>query len=162
MGQKKVMKLATEGKRLGAFCIDAVVPVIVCCIMTGAGIALSLAAPFNSYGGFGYGYGYGYNYGYGRVSSGGTIVAFLIALLIFIAYLVAQIVCFTKAKTIGKAALGLQVVSSDTGEPVGFWKMLFREWFVKKASAYVFGLGYIWVIVDDKTEDGTIRSSILM
>ena len=33
---------------------------------------------------------------------------------------------------------------------IGFWKMLFREWFVKKASATVFFLGYIWVLIDDK------------
>ena len=57
---------------------------------------------------------------------------------------------FSRSKTIGKAILGLEVVSSDRGEPVGFWKMLFREWIVKRASASVVCLGYLWVVIDDK------------
>ncbi len=152
MNQKKVMKLATEGKRLGAFCIDAAIPFIAGCIMIVALAAFSLSAPPSAYNGFGYGYGYGYgyNYGYDRVNTGGIVAALFFSLLLLIAYAVAQIVFFTKAKTMGKAILGIQVVSSDNGEPIGFWKMLFREWFVKRASAYVFGIGYIWVIVDDK------------
>jgi hypothetical protein len=82
--------------------------------------------------------------------SAGFVAAYLIAFLLIIAYMVAQMVFFSKSKTIGKAILGLQVVSSDNGEPIGFWKMLFREWIVKQASGCVFMLGYIWVLVDEK------------
>jgi hypothetical protein len=67
-----------------------------------------------------------------------------------IAYAVVQLIFFSKSKTMGKAALGLQVVSSVNGEPIGFWSMLFREWFVKKASASIFMLGYIWVCIDER------------
>lgn len=153
MKEKKVMKLASRGKRFGAFCIDAVVPVIATMIFFGAFISVLISEfmfnPGFGYGNPGFGYGYGYGYGYGRPSTG-AITAFIISIIMSIAYLVVQLVFFNKSKTIGKAALGLQVISSNDGEPIGFWKMLFREWFVKAASGSVFALGFIWVLIDDK------------
>lgn len=156
MKERKVMKLASRGKRLGAFCIDAVIPVVSGLIFTVTILVLMFTVRsrtgfpgygFNSpYSEFGYGYGYGYSSGV----PAGAVAAILIAMILFIAYLVVQLVFYNKSKTIGKAVLGLQVVSSNNGEPVGFWKMLFREWFVKKASGSVFLLGYIWILVDDK------------
>ena len=147
------MKLASEGKRFGAYCIDAIVPVVAA-IMYGIVIAVliasySMISPF----GFGYGYGYGYGYGFGHnsaLSSGGIAATLIIATLLVIAYIAIQMVFYSRSKTIGKAVLGLQVVSSKDGKPVGFWKMLFREWFVKSASGSVFGLGFIWIIIDEK------------
>ena len=154
MKEKKVMKLASRGKRLGAYCIDAVVPAVAGMIYFIGIIVRAFLSPGSMMGGFGYNpyseFGYGYGYGYNQPGSGGLVAAFLIAFLMLLAYAVVQIVFFTKSKTIGKAALGLQVVSSENGEEIGFWKMLFREWFVKKASATVFFLGYIWVLIDDK------------
>ena len=40
MREKKVMKLASRGKRLGAFCIDAAVPVITTIMYIAASIAM--------------------------------------------------------------------------------------------------------------------------
>jgi hypothetical protein len=74
----------------------------------------------------------------------------IIAFLLIVVYIVIQLVFFNKSTTMGKAALGMQVVSSTNGEPIGFWKMLFREWIVKKASEAIFLLGYIWVLIDEK------------
>ena len=150
MKEKKVMKLASRGKRLGAYCIDAVVPVIATIMYLAAAVAMMVKQAMN-FGNFGFGYGYGYpgyGFGYGHDSSASAVMT--IAALLWIAYLVAQIVFYRKSKTIGKAALGLQVVSSTDGEPIDFWKMLFREWFVKRASSSIFLLGYIWVAIDEK------------
>ncbi|MBR2540607.1 MAG: RDD family protein [Mogibacterium sp.] len=156
MKERKVMKLASRGKRLGAFCIDAVIPVVSGLIFTITILVLLFTVRarsgfpgygFNSpYSEFGYGYGYGYSSGV----PAGAVAAILISMILFIAYVVVQLVFYNKSKTIGKAVLGLQVVSSNNGEPIGFWKMLFREWFVKAASEAVFLLGYIWILVDDK------------
>ena len=150
MKEKKVMKLASRGKRLGAYCIDAVVPVIATIMYLAASVAMLVKQAMN-FGDFGFGYGYGYpgyDFGYGHNS--GASATMTIAGLLWIAYLIAQMVFYRQSKTIGKAALGLQVVSSTDGEPVDFWKMLFREWFVKRASSSIFFLGYIWVAIDEK------------
>lgn len=160
MKERKVMKLASRGKRLGAYCIDAVVPfvsVMILLITFGVMAIMKPGSINNGFGsdpysefGFGNGYGYGYGYGYNGQHLGGIIASIVIAVLLLIAYTIAQLIMYSKSKTIGKAILDLQVVSSSDGNPIGFWKMLFREWFVKKASASVFFLGYIWVLVDDK------------
>ena len=157
MNNRKAMKLATRGKRFGAFCIDAVIPVVIFIFFTVSIIAL-IASSFMHMNDFGYGYGFpdpdyglGYGYGYGNGNpSSGTTTAMIISLLLGIGYIVAQLIFFSKSSTIGKYALGLQVVSSKDGEPVGFWLMLFREWFVKQASGCVFLLGFIWVLIDEK------------
>ncbi len=151
MKEKKVMKLASRGKRLGAYCLDLIVPAIVSIIfisIAAAGIAAAATYSYNY--GYDYGYGYGNNYGYNAGATGGFVAATLIGIILLIAYIVVEIVLFTKSQTIGKAILGLQVVSSENGEPIGFWKMLFREWFVKRASSSVLCLGYIWILIDDK------------
>lgn len=154
MKDRKVMKLASRGKRLGAFCIDFAVPMITSIVFWIA-LMVAVATYMPSGGSFGYGYGYGYpdfgyGYGYGSRIPGGASAAMIISVLIFIAYTVVQLVLYNKSRTIGKAALGLQVVSSKDGEPIGFWKMLLREWIVKQASGSVFMLGFIWVLIDDK------------
>lgn len=144
MNKKKVMKLASRGKRLGAFCIDAVAPAVACVIMS---ITLGIIAATQA---MYYQTPYGY-YGYNTGTPAGAVAAFLISIIVLIAYAVVQIVLFTKSQTLGKMALGLQVVSSTNGEPIGFWKMLLREWIVKQASAVVWGLGFIWILIDEKS-----------
>lgn len=153
MSRRKAMKLASRGKRFGAACIDMVIPAVSCFIAFVA--AVVMIANEIAYGNYGYGFGapgfgYGYGYGYNSGLSAGTVAALIISMLLSIAYLVIQLVFFNKSKTIGKAALGLQVVSSKDGEPIGFWKMLFREWIVKGASGSVFLLGFIWILIDDR------------
>ena len=167
MGNKRVMKLASRGKRLGAFCIDAIIPFVVTIIfLTATGFFKS---DYNPYGNnplgnspfgdnpFGndpfneYGYGFGYGYGNpGQQMSNTMAMLVVVASFVFLAYLVVQLVFFSKSKTMGKAALALQVISSKNGKPVGFWMMLFREWIVKSASSRIFMLGYFWVLIDEQ------------
>lgn len=141
--EKKVMKLATSGKRLGAYLIDRVAPVILFMVSAGS-IAVLSYMPYSF--GFGNGYG-GFGGGYSDV---GSVLTLLICMLIYVAYFVVQLIFYSKSKTIGKAILGMQVISSKNGEPVDFWVMLLREWFAKKASKVVFFLGFIWVLIDDR------------
>ena len=144
---KKKMKLAARGRRFAAGCIDGVLPVVaytVIMLVTG-----DKSGPgYNSYG-YGYGYGYEYGYEYNANLSGTSAVIVAILGIIMLAWLIAEFVFFAKSKSIGKAILGLQVVSSIDGKPLGFWKMVFRECIVKSASN-VLALGYIWILIDDK------------
>ncbi|MBR0308341.1 MAG: RDD family protein [Mogibacterium sp.] len=155
MAGKKTMRLASRGKRFGAACIDIAVPLVVY-IIGMIIIASAGARSMRPYGyGFGndfndfYGYGYGYGYDYNPGMSGAAIAVFIILFLIMIAYLVVECVFYSKSKSIGKVILGLQVVSSKDGTPLGFWKMLLRECIVKNADAPLM-LGYIWILIDDK------------
>ena len=158
MTEKRVMKLASRGKRFGAACIDAFVPFVSYLLYSAVMAANGIRINYPGYGfgndlgyGYGYGYGFGYDYGLGRHHLGGASTAIMVVVFfILIAYIVAQLVLFSKGKSIGKAILGLQVVSSNDGKPFRFWKMLFRECFVKSASGSVFGLGYIWILIDEK------------
>lgn len=144
---KKKMKLAARGRRFAAGCIDGVLPVVaytVIMLLTG-----EKGGPgYNSYG-FGYGYGYEYGYEYNASLSGPSAVIVAIMGILMLAWLIAEFVFFAKSKSIGKAILGLQVVSSIDGKPLGFWKMAFRECIVKSASN-VLMLGFIWILIDDK------------
>ena len=152
MSNKKVMKLASRGKRFGAGCIDAVIPFVayLVFIVVLAANGIKSYSPYNGYG-FGYGYGYGFDYGYnyGSRLSGASAAVMVIMSLLLIAYVVVEFVFYAKGKSIGKAILGLQVVSSVDGKPFTFWKMVFREVIVKSASG-VLMLGYIWILIDEK------------
>lgn len=158
MTEKRVMKLASRGKRFGAACIDAFIPLVsylmTVAVLAANGININPYYPGYGYGfgnGFGYGYGYGFGYGLGSRRLGGASAAILaVVFIILIAYIVAEFVLYSKGKTIGKAILGMQVVSSTDGKPFRFWKMLFRECFVKGASSSVFCLGYVWILIDEK------------
>ncbi len=149
MNGKRVMKLASRGKRFGAGVIDALIPFISYLIFTAVLAANGIR--YSPYNGYGYGYGYefdmGYNYG-SRLSGPSTAIITIISLLL-IAYVVVEFVFFAKGKSIGKAVLGLQVVSSSDGKPFRFWRMMFREILVKQASGVLL-LGYIWIIIDEK------------
>lgn len=143
---KKVMKLASSGRRFGAYCLDKVVPVILVCFMIPVIIKLTTFSGWNSM----YSYGFGLNPGNSGITILGTAVSIFVIIAIALAYLALQIFFYTRSKTIGKAIFGLQVISSVDGQPVGVFKMILREWFAKKASGAAFLLGYIWILIDDK------------
>lgn len=149
MNGKRVMKLASRGKRFGAGVIDALIPFISYLVFTAVLAANGIR--YSPYNGYGYGYGYefdmGYNYG-SRLSGPSAAIITIISLLL-IAYVVVEFVFFAKGKSIGKAVLGLQVVSSSDGKPFRFWRMMFREILVKQASGVLL-LGYIWILIDEK------------
>lgn len=151
---KRTMKLATRGKRFGAGVIDIAIPFVCYIIFMIAAFAISARSnPLPDYG-FGFeeefGYGYGYNYGFETQTNPGWFLALMGILgLVLLAYIIVECVFFAKSMSIGKAILGLQVVSSTDGNPIGFGKMLFREVIVKQASN-VFLLGFIWILIDDR------------
>ena len=147
---KRVMKLASRGKRIGAFFIDKIVPFVVLILVSIAAVGLSDLFYGRGYMRYGYGYGYNYDFGYSQQSPAASVSILVVGITIAVAYLVVQMVFYAKSQTIGKAILGMKVISSIDGEPVGFWKMLLREWFAKKASGVICGLGYLWVLIDDK------------
>ena len=160
MTERRVMKLASRGKRFGAACIDTFVPFVSYLLYSAVMAANGIKAyyPGNDFGnsfGYGYGYGYGYGFGYGNGFgnyhlSGASAAIMVVVFIILLAYIVAEFILFAGGKSIGKAILGLQVVSSNDGKPFRFWRMLFRECFVKSASGSILGLGYIWILIDEK------------
>ena len=50
-------------------------------------------------------------------------------------------------QTPGDAALGIRVVDTETGQPIGFGRAFVR-WLVSIVSGLVFLLGYLWMIWD--------------
>lgn len=66
---------------------------------------------------------------------------------------VAYYVYFTaKGQTLGKKALKIRVVRAESGEAPGYTNAFLREVVGKMASALVFGLGYLWMLWDDKKQ----------
>lgn len=147
---KKSMKLASRGKRFAAGLIDMSVPFVAYVFMTSV-LGMNLMSQSSPYGyGNPFGYGYGYGYNYNMPHSSGAVAGVFILLILMVAYIIAEFVLFSKAQSIGKAILGLQVVSSTDGKPFSFWKMVLRECIVKSASSSVFLLGYIWILIDER------------
>lgn len=150
---KRTMKLATRGKRFGAGVIDIAIPFVCYIIFMIAAFAVTANSnPGPAYG-FefeeDFGYGFGYNYGYSQSNPSWFLALVGILGLLMLVYVIVECVFFAKSMSIGKAILGLQVVSSTDGKPIGFWKMLFREVIVKQASG-VFLLGFIWILIDER------------
>ena len=144
------MKLASRGKRFAAGLIDMIVPMIAYMFLVSIyGIEAFLPGGGSGYG-YNYGYGFDYGYNYDLPVNGTSVTAVLALLILMIAYIIAELVLYARAQSIGKAILGLQVVSSKNGKPFGFWMMMLRELVVKSASSGTILLGYIWILIDDK------------
>lgn len=144
MSQKRVMKLATRGKRFGAGLIDSVPVAFITLIFFGqviSGVISLIQDAMNSLS------EYGSYYNNQPYVTGGVSYPSVIIVLMLI-FLGAELYFFSRSQTIGKAILGLRVVDARTGRPVGFAKMLLREIIVKKASSSVLWLGYIWILID--------------
>ena len=145
MNDRKVMKLASRGKRFGAGITDLIVPffsyVMLLGIMVNNGID-----PYALYNNYSAEYAYEIANRLDRPSM--TIMSFISFTLII--YLVVEMILFARGMSIGKAIFGLQVVSIKDGSAFGFWKMMLREVIVKRASAGFLLLGFIWILIDDK------------
>lgn len=135
------MKLASRGKRFGGYLLDRLPLWIIVGILMGS-------ASYSVFDSFNHDYYSSYGSSYSGSGLGG--VAVFIVVLAAIAYIVLECYFFSRSQTIGKAILGMRVISSIDGKPIGFWKMLLREVIVKLASSSVFCLGYIWILIDDK------------
>lgn len=157
--EKKVLKLAPNGKRVISYLIDSIVPFLTLCIALAVVAVCGYDAGFksvnpdvtNPFGMYGFDDDF-FNYGTGTSESlvVGLLAALLIMTFLYLIYLAVQIYFYTKSKSIGKAIMGLQVVSSKNGEPVSVWWMLLREWVAKEVSGAIFFIGYIWAFIDDK------------
>lgn len=144
MAEKRIMKLATRGKRFAAGLIDWVPLMLVNLALIGWGISLIASGISSLMSGYTMSEGY---YSEPYVHGSGSVFSFTYFVLLLI-YVGAEIYFMTRSQTIGKAILGLQVVDAKTGRPIGFAKMLLREVIVKKASSAIFYLGYIWILID--------------
>ena len=149
MSEKKIMRLSSRGRRLGAFAIDEAFPFIVGII---AGVAATrLASGYQVYNQFQqYGVDGSAMYSQFSTYSAQSAITVTMCMILLLAYLVVQIVFYSKSQSIGKAILGMRVVNNQNGNPVGIWWMLLREIVVKEASLVCFGLGFIWVIIDKR------------
>lgn len=65
-----------------------------------------------------------------------------------IAFLYGPIMIWKFGATLGKKWLKLRIVESTTYGSVGLRKAFLREWVGKLVSTLVFGLGYIWPLID--------------
>src|SRR5579884_3571803 len=68
-----------------------------------------------------------------------------------LAYIVWAIYLFTRGTTPGKNMLGMDVVD-EHGQPATFGRMLLREWVGKFISGIIFGLGYLWILIDKERQ----------
>ncbi len=117
-------KLASPGKRLGAFVLDLVIPVTALFLMIAvAGI------------------------GGATETEAGAGLGGIIGLLVFLAYIIWALVLFARGTTPGKKVLGMRVIKED-GTPAGFMTMLLREWIGKWISGLILLLGFLWILFD--------------
>jgi uncharacterized RDD family membrane protein YckC len=56
-----------------------------------------------------------------------------------------------RGATLGKKALGIEVVRADTGGPIGFGRAVGRM-FARLLSGQVLYLGYLWMLWDDNKQ----------
>jgi len=120
-------RLASPGKRLGAFILDGLIPVWLLIF----GIILIASS---------------------SGSDTGSSASGLVVILAFFAYAIWAIVLFAKGTTPGKRLLGMRVIK-ESGETAGFGTMLFREWIGKWISGLLLSLGF-FAILWDKDNQG--------
>lgn len=140
---RRRMKLASGGKRFAAAIVDAVPGWILAITIVVKSMVGAMQPLVNE---FSYSYYDSYQYGAsGFANTFGTLIIYALGA----AYVGTELFFMSRAQTIGKAILGLRVVDSKKGKPIGFGRMIFREVIVKKASQVVFYIGYIWILIDD-------------
>lgn len=124
-------RLASPGKHLGAFVIDALVPTVVA-------ICISIWQIGGLIGG---------------LIGGGAAdgVAVFLSICLFVAYAVWSLILFAKGVTIGKKLLGIRVIKEDGGQ-VSFFVMLIRESIGKIISALFLLLGFVWILLDKENQ----------
>jgi uncharacterized RDD family membrane protein YckC len=82
---------------------------------------------------------------FGTVSSS---LGWLMAFLFPVVYAIWFLSLLRQGMTPGKKLLGLQVVEQNTGNIPGFGKMFLREIVGRILSGLIFGLGYLWALID--------------
>jgi len=120
----KLGHLASPGKRLAAYFLDGLVPLV-------AFMLILVVA------------GVGSASGSDSAGSGGAVLG----LLLLLAYVVWAFTLFSRGTTPGKRLLGMSVIK-ENGQRAGFFTMLIRESIGKAISAMVFSLGFLWILID--------------
>ena len=113
-------RLASPGKRLGAYVLDVVLPVVIILLLIGVS---------------------------GAAGAASERLGMTVLVLGLIGFLLGELLLFARGTTPGKAALGMRVVKED-GRPAGFLTMLLREWIGKLISGFFLGVGYLWIVLD--------------
>lgn len=117
-------RLASPGKRLGAYFLDLLIPAIAFVVMLGA-----------------------FGTGVATETEGGSAAGVLFAFVLFVAYVVWALKLFAHGTTPGKMMLGMRVVK-ENGDAAGFGTMLLREWIGKLISGMLLSIGYLWILFD--------------
>ena len=125
---KEIGRLASPGKRLGAYFLDLLVPIVA--------LILSLFVA---------------SAGAATETEGGAGLGGLFAALLLIAYIIWAFVLFARGTTPGKNLLGMRVVKED-GRAAGFFAMLIRELIGKAISGMLLSLGFLWILVDQDNQ----------
>ena len=99
-------------------------------------------------------------FGYG-LTPGASVAVSVINTLVGVAYYA----CLegTRGQTVGKMALGIRVVDADDGSFIGIPRGIGR-YFARILSGIVFGLGYLWMLWDDRKQcwhDKLVRSVVV-
>ncbi len=129
---REVGRLASPGRRLGAYFFDLLAPLIALSVILGVSGAAAFAGVLT-----------GTRAGADAGVGGGLLLAFLL----WVAYVIWALVLFARGTTPGKRLLGMRVVKAD-GRNAGFFTMLAREWIGKPISGLFFLLGYLWILFD--------------
>ncbi len=119
-------RLASPGKRLGAYVLDILVPSVALFLMMMAFGVVGAAS---------------------QSEEAGITAGFLVAFALFIAYTVWALKLFVRGTTPGKNMLGMRVIK-ENGQPANFGTMLIREWIGKSISAMLFSIGFLWILFD--------------
>jgi uncharacterized RDD family membrane protein YckC len=139
-------RLASPGKRLGAFLIDSTICFVI--IMAIGALAFmaaggeqaveAIAEAANSAGD-----------GTAAISAGtGSVVTMVSVIGIgALGYLLLNLFFYAKGTTPGHQMLGMRVIRED-GSTAGLGTMLLREWIGKFISHLVMSLGFIWILID--------------
>lgn len=117
-------RLASPGKRFGAYILDLVVPLVALfsiLVVAGAGAATG--------------------------TEEGASVGVVLGILLSVGYIIWAFVLFAGGTTPGKKLLGMRVIKED-GRNAGFFTMLIREWIGKWISALILSLGFLWILFD--------------
>ena len=118
-------RLASPGKRLGAYFLDLLVPLVALFLILGVAGGVAGAAGTEE----------------------GADLGLLLGLLLFAAYVIYAFLLFAQGTTPGKKLLGMRVVTQD-GRNAGFFTMLIREWIGKAISGLILSLGFLWILFD--------------